>query len=101
MRRLIESTCEDSTVTNTYTDSLLTGITHNNTAEGAETHYNLSYTTANLPLEVKVGNRTLTTRDYYTGRWTVKTQSYGNDDYWKHEYDISDILTKRKPLKHR
>ena len=33
--------------------------------------------------------------------WTVKTQSYGNRDYWKQEYDISDILTKRKPLKHR
>ena len=94
MRRLIESSCEDSTVTNTYTDGLLTGITHNNT-DTENTTYTLSYTTANLPLSVKVGNRTLTTRDYYTGRWTVKTQSYGNGDYWKHEYDISDILTKR------
>ena len=61
-----------SYVTITFVDDLLTGITHNN-AETENTNYTLSYTTANLPLEVKVGNRTLMTRYYYTGRWTTTT----------------------------
>ena len=72
MCRLIGSFTAGSYITNTFMDDLLAGIAHNN-ADSTGTNYTLSYTTANLPLSVKVGNRTLMTRDYYTGRWTTTT----------------------------
>ena len=94
MRRLLATACGDAAVTNSYTDDLLSTLTHTNTS-GKTTTYSFIYGAADLQTAVNIGSRNLVSNAYNSGTWTLSSQTYGNGDYWKYFYDNMDTLTSR------
>ena len=94
MRRLLATACGDAAVTNSYTDDLLSTLTHTNTS-GKTTTYSFVYGAADLQTAVNIGSRNLVSNAYNSGTWTLSSQTYGNGDYWKYFYDNMDTLTSR------
>ena len=94
MRRLLATACGDAAVTNSYTDDLLSSLSHTNTS-GKTTTYSFVYGAADLQTAVNIGSRNLVSNAYNSGTWTLSSQTYGNGDYWKYFYDNMDTLTSR------
>ena len=94
MRRLLATACGDAAVTNSYTDDLLSSLSHTNTS-GKTTTYSFVYGAADLQTAVNIGSRNLVSNSYNSGTWTLSSQTYGNGDYWKYFYDNMDTLTSR------
>ena len=95
MRRPVTSQTGNSAITNSYSDDLLVGLSHTNTAN-TSTDYTLEYTTANLLSKVKVGSTyTLAENSYNPGTWTLARQDYGNGAGWAYSYSEFNDLTAR------
>lgn len=95
MRRPVTSQTGSSAITNSYSDDLLVGLSHANTANSS-TDYTLEYTTASLLSMVKVGSTyTLVENSYTPGTWTLARQDYGNGAAWAYEYSDFNDLTAR------
>ncbi len=107
-RRPVSSQTGSSAITNTYSDELLTGLSHTNTAN-TSTDYTLAYGTAELLATVQVGSAyTLVENSYNPGTWTLARQMYGradddpdedDRDGWAYEYSEFDDLTARWTVK--
>ncbi len=98
-RRPVSSQTGSSAITNTYSDELLTGLSHTNTAN-TSTDYTLAYGTAELLATVQVGSAyTLVENSYNPGTWTLARQDYGNGDGWAYAYSRFDDLTARWTVK--
>ena len=96
MRRPLTTQTGSSAITNSYSDDLLVGLSHTNTANSS-TDYTLEYTTANLLSKVKVGSAyTLVQNSYNAGTWTLARQDYGNGAGWAYEYSEFNDLTSRR-----
>ena len=99
MRRPVSSQTGSSAITNSYSDDLLAGLSHTNTAS-TSTDYTLEYGTAELLSSVKVGSAyTLVQNSYDTNTWNLELQSYGNGDGWAYSYSEFDDLTARWTVK--
>ena len=95
MRRPVTSQTGNSAITNSYSDDLLVGLSHTNTAN-TSTDYTLEYTTANLLSKVMVGSTyTLAENSYNPGTWTLARQDYGNGAGWAYSYSEFNDLTAR------
>ena len=95
MRRPVTSQTGNSAITNSYSDDLLVGLSHTNTAN-TSTDYTLEYTTASLLSKVKVGSTyTLAENSYNPGTWTLARQDYGNGAGWAYSYSEFNDLTAR------
>lgn len=95
LRRPLTSQTGSSSVTNSYSDDLLVGLSHSNTAS-TSTDYTLSYTTADLLYSVQVGSTyTLVQNSYNPGTWTLARQDYGNGAGWAYSYNQFDQVTAR------
>ena len=107
-RRPVSSQTGSSAITNTYSDELLTGLSHTNTAN-TSTDYTLAYGTAELLATVQVGSAyTLVENSYNPGTWTLARQMFGSEDDdpdeddrdgWAYEYSQFDDLTARWTVK--
>ena len=78
-----------------YADDYLTSLSHS--GGDSSTTYNFSYGVAGLSTAVKIGETwTLVSNSYNTGAWTLAQQLYGNDLWWKYDYDAqTDDLLRR------
>ena len=78
-----------------YADDYLTSLSHS--GGDSSTTYNFSYGVAGLSTAVKIGETwTLVSNDYNSGAWTLAQQLYGNDLWWKYDYDAqTDDLLRR------
>ena len=95
MRRPLTTQTGSSSITNSYSDDLLVGLSHSNTANSS-TQYTLSYTTADLLYSVQVGSTyTLVQNSYNPGTWTLARQDYGNGAGWAYSYNEFDQVTAR------
>ena len=95
LRRPLTTQTGSSSVTNSYSDDLLVGLSHSNTAS-TSTDYTLSYTTADLLYSVQVGSTyTLVQNSYNPGTWTLARQDYGNGAGWAYSYNQFDQVTAR------
>ena len=95
LRRPVTSQTGNSAITNSYSDDLLVGLSHTNTAN-TSTDYTLEYTTASLLSKVKVGSAyTLAENSYNPGTWTLARQDYGNGAGWAYSYSEFNDLTAR------
>ncbi|MBR3475194.1 MAG: DNRLRE domain-containing protein, partial [Oscillospiraceae bacterium] len=95
MRRPVTSQTGSSAITNSYSDDLLVGLSHTNTAN-TSTDYTLEYTTAELLASVQVGSSyTLVENSYNPGTWTLAAQDFGNGAGWAYAYSEFDDLTAR------
>lgn len=94
MRRQTGVTGADgSSVSSVYADDYLTSLSHS--GGDSSTTYNFSYGVAGLSTAVKIGETwTLVSNSYNTGAWTLAQQLYGNDLWWKYDYDAQtdDLL---------
>ena len=96
MRRQTGVTGADgSSVSSVYADDYLTSLSHSG-GDGATT-YGFTYGVAGLSTAVKIGETwTLVSNSYNTGAWTLAQQLYGNDLWWKYDYDAqTDDLLRR------
>ena len=78
-----------------YADDYLMSLSHS--GGDSSTTYNFSYGVAGLSTAVKIGETwTLVSNDYNSGAWTLAQQLYGNDLWWKYDYDAqTDDLLRR------
>ncbi|MBQ6273895.1 MAG: DNRLRE domain-containing protein [Oscillospiraceae bacterium] len=95
LRHPLTTQTGSSSVTNSYSDDLLVGLSHTNTANSS-TQYTLSYTTSDLLYSVQVGSTyTLVQNSYNPGTWTLARQDYGNGAGWAYSYNQFDQVTAR------
>lgn len=81
----------------TYSNDLLTHITHSNTSSKSTT-YEFLYNDFSLLTAVKVGDRTLVSHTYTTdGYYNVSTTTYGNGDWIGYVYDEYGRLVSSAP----